>query len=204
MYYNEDDDWMEFRARCHEIVHNQHKQLIEEWCKECNVVVQVEGPGTVKGGGIYLEGAEITLTAEPGINGVFCGWSTTPVNSNETLQITLSEEDLSLTAYFMDASILNVYLKNYKQASQEEIDARVEEVVAERGLLTREELKALAKGSPVIEVKNGVATMKVNLKQMTSLEELSADVEELPQQLNIKVSDTEKVLLYKVIKPSKE
>lgn len=41
MYCNEDDDWMEFRAQCHEIVHNIHKQLIEAWCAECNVTTPI-------------------------------------------------------------------------------------------------------------------------------------------------------------------
>ena len=40
MYYDE-DDWMEVRSRCHEIVHNQHKQLIENWCTECNVTTPI-------------------------------------------------------------------------------------------------------------------------------------------------------------------
>jgi ribosomal protein S3 len=32
---------MEFRAQCHEFVHNQHKQLIEDWCKECKVTTPI-------------------------------------------------------------------------------------------------------------------------------------------------------------------
>ena len=126
------------------------------------------------------------------------------MNGNETLQLTVPGEDLTLTAYFMDASALDVYLQTHESVSQEVIDARVEEVITERGLLTRAELKALAKDSPVVEEKNGVATLKVNLKQAASLEELSSNAVDSPQQLNIKVPDDEKVLLYKVVKPSKE
>jgi ribosomal protein S3 len=40
MYYDE-DDWMEFRAQCHELVHNQHKQLIEDWCTKCKVTTPI-------------------------------------------------------------------------------------------------------------------------------------------------------------------
>lgn len=169
-----------------------------------NVVVIAERGGLATGSGSYYEGDSVTLTAIADEGFVFCGWSTTPMNGNETLQLTVPGEDLTLTAYFMDASALDVYLQTHESVSQEVIDARVDEVITERGLLTRAELKALAKDSPVVEVKNGVATLKVNLKQAASLEELSSNAVDSPQQLNIKVSDDEKVLLYKVVKPSKE
>jgi hypothetical protein len=186
------------------IVPSTNITCVAQWQKACNVVVHIEGSGTVVGEGIYPEGAEISLTAMPNEKSVFCGWSTTPMNGNETLQLTVPGEDLTLTAYFMDASALDVYLQTHESVSQEVIDARVEKVITERGLLTRAELKALAKDSPVVEVKNGVATLKVNLKQAASLEELSSNAVDSPQQLNIKVADDEKVLLYKVVKPSKE
>lgn len=169
-----------------------------------NVVVIAERGGLATGSGSYYEGDSVTLTAIADEGFVFCGWSTIPMNGNETLQLTVPGEDLTLTAYFMDASALDVYLQTHERVSQEVIDARVKEVITERGLLTRAELKALAKDSPVVEVKNGVATLKVNLKQATSLEELSSNAVDSPQQLNIKVPDDEKVLLYKVVKPSKE
>lgn len=40
MYY-EEDEWMEFRAQCNELVHNEHKKLIEDWCAECKVTTPV-------------------------------------------------------------------------------------------------------------------------------------------------------------------
>ena len=111
----------------------------------------------------------------------------------------MKQENESFTEEKNSEKLFRKFPELRKSATDE-----VEEVITERGLLTRAELKALAKDSPVVEVKNGVATLKVDLKQAPSLEELASNAVESPQQLNIKVPDGEKVLLYKVVKPSKE
>lgn len=40
-YYYDEDEWMEFRAQCLEFEYNRHKEIIEKWCKECNVTTPV-------------------------------------------------------------------------------------------------------------------------------------------------------------------
>ena len=144
------------------------------------VKVKVVGCGSVAGAGMYAVGDTVTLTATAGEEAVFCGWSVPSVKSRK-YTFTMPEMNAEVVAYFADATI-------------------VENYVNINGLLTKDELKDLALSTPVIEVKDGVATVSVQILKCLSLEDEWEDV----GAVSVDFDADEKAGFYKFVVPNKQ
>ncbi len=104
-----------------------------------NVVIRVEGQGTVTGEGRYEEGSEVTVTAEAAAGYVFKAWKDGQVEvCTEAEYIFTLTEDRTLTAVFVEESVPPVanedaaqdvwsaYAENHTLVLRSEVDCRYE------------------------------------------------------------------------------
>ena len=66
---------------------------------EITVVASPAGGGIVTGGGMYMEGAEVVITATPNVGYIFDGWS--DGNTSESRTITVGSTSQTYTALFV-------------------------------------------------------------------------------------------------------
>lgn len=146
------------------------------------VKVKVVGCGSVAGTGVYAAGDTVTLTATAGEGAVFCGWSVPSVKSARYV-FTMSEANREVIAYFADATMVETYINTYD-------------------LLTYEELKNLALSTPVIEVKDGIVTVRVQIMKAVSLDGEWEVVED--GDLELEIPADEKTAFYKFVVPNQQ
>ncbi len=71
------------------------------------VFAQTSGSGTVAGGGLYIPGGSVTLTASPSHNYTFQRWNDGNLSASRTL--TAPSSDVTYTAYFIPVQIASGY-----------------------------------------------------------------------------------------------
>ncbi|MBR4945443.1 MAG: hypothetical protein IKZ27_00410, partial [Kiritimatiellae bacterium] len=109
-----------------------------------------------------------------------CGWSVPSVKSRK-YTFTMPEMNTEVVAYFADATIVENYVKI-------------------NGLLTKDELMDLALSTPVIEVKDGVAMVSVQILKCLSLEDEWEEV----GAVSVDFDADEKAGFYKFVVPNKQ
>lgn len=165
-------------------------------CKVCKfpVEVAVNGEGSVTGAGSYALGDSVTLTATPVEGFVFCGWSDSSAKS-ATYTFTMPERAVSLTAYFAPEVAVNAYVKTNDLMSKDEAK---QDLLDADEVFTADEMKLLALGAPVIRVKNGKATVSIQVLRASAL-----DGEwEVVESVEVSPKAGEKAAFYKFIVPS--
>ena len=139
---------------------------VAQWAKVYEVKVNCKGDGTVSGVGFYQSGASIVLTATPDEGVTFCGWDGFNKTAEATIFFVMPEEDVVLSAYFANASALDAYLSTHENSGgdADDLDSLVEAEIAKRDLHTADEMKEMVVDTPVIEAKNGVVTIRLQVK----------------------------------------
>jgi hypothetical protein len=148
------------------------------------VVVEVNGEGTVTGCGSYAVGTSVTLTATPSDGFVFCGWSESSAKS-ETYTFIMPAEAVKITTYFVPQAAVETYVKTNE-------------------LLTREDVQELALSTPIIEVKEGVATVRVQIMKASTLDGEWEAVENGEVSVEIEPKADEKAAFYKFVVPNEQ
>ena len=148
------------------------------------VKVNVVGSGSVAGAGRYAVGERVTLIATPGKGAVFCGWNE-PTAKFATYTFTMPAANMEICAYFADAATFETYVKTNE-------------------LLTREDLQKLALSTPVIEVKDGVATVSVQIMKASTLNGEWEVVEDGEVSVEITPKAGEKAGFYKFVVPNQQ
>jgi hypothetical protein len=149
-----------------------------------DVKVNVVGSGSVVGAGRYAVGDIVTLTAVAGDGAVFCGWDA-PAAKFATYTFTMPAETMEVCAYFADAATFETYVKTNE-------------------LLTREDLQKLALSTPIIEVKEGVATVRVQIMKASTLNGEWEVVEDGEVSVEIELEANEKASFYKFVVPNEQ
>ena len=165
------------------------------------VTVDVVGNGTITGMGDYAADETVTLTATPNEGYVFCGWSATPVMMDTTYSFTMPEDAVALTAYFVPAVALNNYIADNKLMSKDEAK---QELLDDDEVFTEDEMKALALGAPVIKVKDGVATVSIQVQNASELDGEWEVAEDGEVSVEITPKAGEKAGFYKFVVPKQQ
>ena len=173
---------------------------VAQWAKVYDVTINCKGDGTVSGEGFYQPGESITLTATPSDGSVFCGWDGYKKTAGETISFVMPEEDVVLTAYFANASALDVYLSTHGNVGGDDLDSLVEAEIAKRDLHTADEMKEMVVDTPVIEAKNGVVTIRLQVKDGAANEVM--DGGEVSVEITPKAG--EKAGFYKFVVPNQQ
>ena len=166
-----------------------------------DVTATIIGDGAVAGLNAYMSDSVVTLTATPDEGYVFCGWSTTPVIMDATYSFTMPENAVALTAYFVPAVALNNYIADNKLMSKDEAK---QELLDDDEVFTEEEMKALALGAPVIKVKDGVATVSIQVQKASELNGEWEVVENGEVSVEITPKAGEKAGFYKFVVPNQQ
>ncbi len=162
------------------------------------VDVEIFGTGTVQGAGEYEAGETVTLVATPGDNYIFFGWNSTPISMATTYTFTMPAEAMNVMAYFTPEAAMNAYLEA-KQLMPK--DKAIQEALDADEVFTANEMKELALGAPVIEVKNGVAKVGIQVMKTASLEGEWEAIEEVTVEVTPEAN--EKAAFYKFVVPEK-
>jgi hypothetical protein len=187
------------------------------------------GNGEVSGTGEYEAGTEVTLTATPEEGYVFCGWSTTPVTASATYTFTMPAAEVALTAYFAPAVAVESYVSGNNLKTEEEVEAEIEDYVAANNLMSKEdakqalldadevltadEMKEMAFGAPVMEVKEDVIELAISLQtaetlnawQAMALQGATLEIDEEQGMVRIKVPKGDKQgAFYKFVVPENQ
>ena len=165
------------------------------------VTVDVVGNGTITGMGDYAADETVTLTATPSEGYTFFGWSTTPVMMDTTYSFTMPEDAVALTAYFVPTVALNNYIADNKLMSKDEAK---QELLDDDEVFTEDEMKALALGAPVIKVKDGVATVSIQVQKVSELDGEWEVVEDGEVSIEITPKASEKAGFYKFVVPNQQ
>ena len=114
----------------------------------------------------------------------------------------MPEEDVVLTAYFAKSSALDAYLSTHENSGgdADDLDSLVEAEIAKRDLHTADEMKEMVVDTPVIEAKNGVVTIRLQVKDGAANEVM--DGGELSVEIAPKAG--EKAGFYKFVVPNKQ
>ena len=164
------------------------------------VEVAVNGEGAVTGAGSYAPGDSVTLTATPNKGFVFCGWSE-PSAKSATYSFTMPEKAVSLTAYFAPKAAVIAYVAMNNLMSKDEA---VQEALDADEVFTADEMKALALGAPVIQVKDGKATVSIQVQQASELDGEWEVVEDGEVSVEITPKAGEKAGFYKFVVPNQQ
>ena len=158
------------------------------------VTATIVGDGTVAGLDAYMSDSEVTLTATPDEGYVFCGWDVPSVTATHTF--TMPEEAVTVTAYFASATALEKYIAKNNLMSKDEAK---QELLNDDEVFTEDEMKALALGAPMIKVKDGVATVSIQVQKASELNGEWEVVEDGEVELDIPAD--EKAAFYKFVVP---
>ena len=164
------------------------------------VEVAVNGEGSVTGAGAYAPGDSVTLTATPNEGFVFCGWSE-PSAKSATYSFTMPEKAVSLTAYFAPKAAVTAYVAMNNLMSKDEA---VQEALDADEVFTADEMKALALGAPVIQVKDGKVTVSIQVQQASELDGEWEVVEDGEVSVEITPKASEKAGFYKFVVPNQQ
>ena len=175
---------------------------VAQWAKVYEVRVNCKGDGTVSGVGFYQSGASIVLTATPDEGVTFCGWAGFKKTAETTISFVMPEEDVVLSAYFAKSSALDAYLSTHENSGgdADDLDSLVEAEIAKRDLHTADEMKEMVVDTPVIETKNGVVTIRLQVKDGAANEIM--DGGEVSVEITPKAG--EKAGFYKFVVPNKQ
>lgn len=175
---------------------------VAQWAKVYEVTINCKGDGTVSGEGWYQPGASVVLTATPDEGVTFCGWDGFKKTAEATISFVMPEEDVVLSAYFAKSSALDAYLSTHENSGgdTDDLDSLVEAEIAKRDLHTADEMKEMVVDTPVIEAKNGVVTIRLQVKDGAASEVM--DGGEVSVEITPKA--TEKAAFYKFVVPDEQ
>ena len=182
------------------VVPSQDTTYVAQWQKLYRFSVNCVGAGEVNQDDWFCANDCVTLTATPAAGYVFCGWSTTPVTLEATSLFTMPEEDVVLTAYFAPAIALNNYIEGYHLMTKEQA---IQEALASDEVFTANEMGALALSTPMIKVKDGVATVSIQVQQASELNGEWEVVENGEVSVAIAPKPGERTAFYKFVVPNK-
>ena len=164
-----------------------------------SVIVTTIGEGSVTGAGEYFEGEAVTLTATADEDSVFCGWDVKDATMASTYTFTMPAEALEITAYFAPRVSVESYVSGNGLMSKD--DAK-QELLDDDEVFTEDEIKELALGVPVIKVKDGVATVSIQVQKASELDGEWEVVENGDLELDIPAD--EKAAFYKFVVPNQQ
>jgi hypothetical protein len=173
-----------------------------------SVIVTTIGEGSVTGAGEYFEGEAVTLTATADEDSVFCGWDVKDATMASTYTFTMPQEAVTVTAYFASKAALDSYIRGKELMTAQEA---IEKALEANEVFTKDEMKSFAFGAPVIEVKDGTATVGISMMKASTvdgewenveLEEDAASVE--ADTVKVTVPADEKAAFYKFVVPEKQ
>ena len=183
------------------------------------VTATIVGDGAVAGLDDYMSDTEVTLTATPNEGSVFCGWNVVSATTDKHT-FTMPEEAVEVIAYFASATALDKYVAREKlltpaQANQQtqdyvtnnnlmSKDEAIKEALEADEVFTADEMKALALGAPVIQVKNGKATVSIQVQQVSELDGEWEVVEDGEVSVEITPKAGEKAGFYKFVVPNEQ
>ncbi|MBR6802647.1 MAG: leucine-rich repeat protein [Kiritimatiellae bacterium] len=175
---------------------------VAQWAKVYEVTINCKGDGTVSGEGWYQPGASVVLTATPDEGVTFCGWDGFKKTAEATISFVMPEEDVVLSAYFAKSSALDAYLSTHENSGgdADDLDSLVEAEIAKRDLHTADEMKEMVVDTPVIEAKNGVVTIRLQVKDGAASEVM--DGGEVSVEITPKAG--EKAGFYKFVVPDEQ
>ena len=117
------------------------------------VTVATVGEGSVSGGGTVPDGTEVTLTATPAEGYVFSHWTGDATGTANPLTFT-AEGAMSVVAHFVP---------------QAAVDAQVEAAIEAGGYVTKDQVKDLSFGAPIIDVEGDSVKVGIRLQSANSL-----------------------------------
>lgn len=120
---------------------------------ESVVAVETVGEGSVSGGGTVPDDTEVTLTATPAEGYVFSHWTGDATGTANPLTFT-AEGAMSVVAHFVP---------------QAAVDAQVEAAIEAGGYVTKEQVKDLSFGAPIIDVEGDSVKVGIRLQSANSL-----------------------------------
>jgi hypothetical protein len=164
------------------------------------VTATLVGDGTVAGLDDYMSDTEVTLTAMPNEGAVFCGWDVASATT-DTHTFTMPENVVKVTAYFASGTALEKYITKTTLMSKDEAK---QELLDADEVFTADEMKALALGAPVIQVKNGKATVSIQVKRASELDGEWEVVEDGEVSVEITPKADEKAGFYKFVVPNEQ
>ena len=163
------------------------------------VTATVVGNGSVTGAGDYAAGEAVTLTATADNGAIFLGWS--DGITDETLSFTMGEADKNVTATFAETIVVNAYITANNLMSKDEAK---QELLDDGEVYTEDQMKALALGAPVIQVKNGKVTVSIQVKRASELDGEWEVVEDGEVSMEITPKAGEKAGFYKFVVPNEQ
>ena len=164
------------------------------------VTATIVGDGAVAGLDDYMSDTEVTLTATPNEGSVFCGWDVASATTDKHT-FTMPEEAVKVTAYFASGAALEKYVTKTNLMSKDEAK---QELLAADEVFTADEMKALALGAPVIQVKNGKAIVSIQVQQASELDGEWEVVEDGEVSVEITPKAGEKAGFYKFVVPNQQ
>lgn len=120
---------------------------------EAVVHVETVGEGSVSGGGTVPDDMEVTLTATPAEGYVFSHWTGDATGTANPLTFT-AEGAMSVVAHFVP---------------QAAVDAQVEAAIEAGGYVTKDQVKDLSFGAPIIDVEGDSVKVGIRLQSASSL-----------------------------------
>lgn len=120
---------------------------------ESVVTVETVGEGSVSGGGAVPGGTEVTLTATPAEGYVFSHWTGDAEGTVNPLTFT-AEGTMSVVAHFVP---------------QAAVDAQVNAAIEAGGYVTKDQVKDLSFGAPIIDVEGDSVKVGIRLQSASSL-----------------------------------
>lgn len=181
------------------------------------VTATIVGDGAVTGLDDYMSDTEVTLTATPNDGAVFCGWDIASATT-DTHTFTMPEGAVNVTAYFASGTALEKYVAREQLLTPTQAEQLVKDYIADNNLMskdeakqelldadevfTADEMKALALGAPVIQVKNGKAIVSIQVKRASELDGEWEVVEDGEVSVEITPKAGEKAGFYKFVVPN--
>ena len=164
------------------------------------VTATIVGDGAVAGLDDYMSDTEVTLTATPNEGSVFCGWDVASVTT-DMHAFTMPEEAVKVTAYFASGTALEKYVTKTNLMSKDEAK---QELLDADEVFTADEMKSLALGAPVIQVKNGKATVSIQVQRASELDGEWEVVENGEVKVEVSPKAGEKAGFYKFVVPTEQ
>ena len=187
----------------HTLVYTTGEETITRTVKVVDLVkyavtATIVGDGAVAGLDDYMSDTEVTLTAMPNEGSVFCGWDVASAIT-DTHTFTMPEEAVKVTAYFASGIALEKYVTKTNLMSKDEAK---QELLDADEVFTADEMKALALGAPVIQVKNGKATVSIQVQKASELNGEWEVVEDGEVELDIPAD--KRAAFYKFVVPNQQ
>lgn len=120
---------------------------------ESVVTVETVGEGSVSGGGTVPDDTEVTLTASPAEGYVFSHWSGDATGTDNPLTVK-AEGAMSVVAHFVPQTV---------------VEAQVNAAIEAGGYVTKEQVKDLSFGAPIIDVEGDSVKVGIRLQSASSL-----------------------------------